>query len=351
MEELLRSFFATLPGFWLAVVIAASLAVLGRSADWLVDEAVALSERSGIPKVVVGATIVSLGTTTPETAVSVVAALQGEPGLALGNAVGSIICDTGLILGLGCLLAPIKLDRTVVNRQGWLQAGAALALVAASIPWRRLDQTLAQGGHLPQFMGWIFVAALAAYLWLSVRWVASHRQSSLAAAEVALVEFHEKDVQAPVAWILVKLVLAIALVVTSAKILIPAVVEAAERLQVPQSIIAATVVAFGTSLPELVTVVTAALRQHGDLAVGNVIGADILNVLFVTGTATAVTRGGLAVDPHFFLVLYPLMLLVLAIFRVGIFLSGDYLRRPFGILLLASYAIYLVVSYVIPGVN
>ena len=124
MEQALDHFFSATPLGPARLVIAFSLAVLGKAADWLVDEAVALSERSGIPKVVIGATVVSLGTTMPEAAVSVFAAIQGNPGLAFGNAVGSIICDTGLILGLACVIAPLRLNRRIVNRQGWIQFAA-----------------------------------------------------------------------------------------------------------------------------------------------------------------------------------------------------------------------------------
>ncbi|PJA16813.1 MAG: sodium:calcium antiporter, partial [Elusimicrobia bacterium CG_4_10_14_0_2_um_filter_63_34] len=106
---------------------------------------------------------------------------------------------------------------------------------------------------------------------------------------------------------------------------------------------------FGTSLPELVTAVSAVRKGQGELAVGNVIGADILNVLFVTGAACAVTAGGLAVPPEFFKVHFPFMLAVLVFFRVGIFMSRDTMKRPFGLLLLASYAGYLVVQYAVLG--
>ncbi|MCG8450357.1 MAG: hypothetical protein MI725_12375, partial [Pirellulales bacterium] len=120
MEEQLKEFFAGEPGWMLGIEIVVILAVLGKAADWLVSEAVVLSERSGLPKVIIGATVVSLGTTAPEAAVSVLAALQGRPEVALGNAVGSIICDTGLILGIACLIKPLKMPRKIVDRQGWL---------------------------------------------------------------------------------------------------------------------------------------------------------------------------------------------------------------------------------------
>lgn len=342
MEQALEHFFSELHWSLLAIVIVASLGGLAKAADWLVNEAVALSERSGIPKIVIGATVVSLGTTMPEAAVSVLAAIQGSPGLALGNAVGSVICDTGLILGLACVLAPLKLDRKICNRQGWIQLGAGVALVAACFPWRAPGDAFTSGGVLLQYIGFVFLAALAFYLWLSIHWARKE------AAEPQL-EKHEQDIGASMPVIAAKLIGAVALVVISARILIPAVAEAATRLNVPESIIAATLVAFGTSLPELVTAVTATLRGHGELAVGNVVGADILNVLFVAGAAASVTPAGLQAGGYFFLVLFPVMLLILLVFRLGIIFSGEYLKRPFGFILLASYASYLVVSYLVPA--
>ena len=339
MEEALEHFFGGLHSGLLFLVIAVSLAALGKAADWLVGEAVELSSRSGIPKVVIGATIVSLGTTAPEAAVSVFAAIQGQPGLALGNAVGSIICDTGLILGLASVIAPLKLDRRIVNRQGWIQLGAAVALVAFSFPWSTPGRTFSVGGNLPQSIGFGFLICLAVYMWQSVRWA---RQDPSTQGGATDVEHHT------LLFGLGKLVGAIALVVISARVLIPAVTEVATRLNVPDSIIAATLVAFGTSLPELVTAVTAAHKGHGELAVGNVVGADILNVLFVAGAAAAVTPSGLMAGGHFFLVLYPIMLLVLLVFRVGIIFSGSAMKRPFGYVLLLAYGVYLVISYLVP---
>ena len=342
MEEALEHFVHGLPTVLLFLVIAVSLFVLGKAADLLVDEAVLLSKRSGIPKTIIGATIVSLGTTTPEAAVSVFAAIQGQPGLALGNAVGSIICDTGLILGLACLISPLKLDRRITNRQGWIQIGAAAAMVALSFPWSSPAKVFSSGGNLSQWAGFVFLGALAIYIWRSIRWAGE-------GAGLVGDEDNEHGSSGSTMVIVLRLIGAVVLVVISARILIPAVTEVAVRMHVPESIIAATLVAFGTSLPELVTAVTAARRGHGELAVGNVVGADILNVFFVAGAAAAVTPSGLTAGGHFFQVLFPIMLLILLVFRVGIFVSGDYMKRPFGYVLLTAYGVYMVVSYLIPA--
>ena len=343
LEGWLESKLGNLHTIWLFVIIAITLYLLGKGADILVDEAVTLSTRWGIPQTLIGATIVSLGTTTPEAAVSVFAAVQGDPDIALGNAVGSIICDTGLILGTAALIAPLPLNRKIVNRQGWLQLGAGFLLVIACLPFGSLGTTFSAGGRLPQVMGFVFLILLALYMWQSIRWSRDADSDSTMEAE------QTHDASANTALVVVKLLFGILLVVASSSVLIPAVKIVAERVRVPESIIAATLVAFGTSLPEFVTAVTAARRGHGALAVGNVIGADILNVLFVAGAAAAVTGGGLEAPTHFFRLLFPLMLFILIVFRVGIFVSGDRLKRPFGVILIAAYLFVTILSYRITG--
>lgn len=338
MEELVTAFADGLHIAPLVGVILLCLGFLGWSADKLVDEAVTLSRKSGIPKTIVGATIVSLGTTAPEAAVSVWAAIGGAPELALGNAVGSIICDTGLILGIATMICPLKIDRTIVNRQGWLQLAAGVLLVLACTPWSSLGTATITGGNLSQWAGAGFVVLLALYLWISTKWTAGSDAEA---------DSDDEDVLAPISmpFVIGKLMLAIAGVVLSAQLLIPAVQVLATRLGVPTSVIAVSLVAFGTSLPELVTAVTAARRGHGELAIGNVVGADILNVLFVAGVAAVATPSGLDASPHFFRVLFPAMMLILVAFRIGVMVSKDYLRfKQTGWVLLAGFVIVTVLN-------
>ena len=142
------------------------------------------------------------------------------------------------------------------------------------------------------------------------------------------------------------------MVIVSSAVLVAVAAELAGRMNVPPSIIAATLVAFGTSLPEMTVVVTATLKGHGELAVGNVIGADVLNVLFVAGGAAAVTPGGLAADPIFFLTHFPAMLFLILVFRVGIRTARHgVLPRAAGVVLLGTYVAVTGLSYlgVVPG--
>ena len=340
MEQWIEHLIIGLPSLALFLIIAVMLYTLGKGADWLVDEAVLLSTRWGLGKAVIGATIVSVGTTTPEAAVSVLSAIQGKPGLALGNAVGSIICDTGLILGLASLIAPLPLNRQLASRLSNVQVGAGILLVVGCFPWTSPAQVFTQGGVLPQLVGVVFVILLALYIWQSIRW------ASAAGANPDNGE--EADAEETSAFgTLMKLIGSIAIIVVSAQILIPAVSIMAERIGVPKHIISATLVAFGTSLPELVTAITAVRRGHGELAVGNIIGADILNVLFVAGVSASATQGGLQADGQFFQFLFPAMVFILVVFRCGIFVSGDQLKRPFGIVLVATWLLVTILSYVL----
>jgi len=323
------------PVLWLVILV--SLATLARGADRLVDSAVAMSRRFGVPRVVVGATIVSLGTTMPEAVVSVFAAIQGRSEMALGNAVGSIICNTGLILGIGCLIAPLPIDLRVVNRQGWVKIGTGLLLVLVCLPWADPSAAFVTGGTVPQAVGWVFLALLLVYLVWSVRLARAGVGTDTDDAEGAL-----SDTMSMVLGLFAGLVM----VIVSSTLLISAAAELAERINIPPSIIAATLVAFGTSLPELTVVVTATWKGHGELAVGNVIGADVLNVLFVVGGAAAVTATGLDADPVFFVMYFPAMLLLLLVFRIGVWTAKNgTLGRPVGMVLLATYVVLTGLSY------
>ncbi len=340
MDEFLHNSFQAFPLPLLILVIVASILCLGKAADVLVDEAVSLSLRWGVPKMIIGATLVSLGTTLPEVSVSVLSALEGNPGIALGNAVGSIICDTGLILGIAILISPPSIDKRLVNRQGWIQVGAGFLLVLAAIPWFDLGSMFTNGGRITQLTGFVFLALLLQYIYLSIRW----SRSKPGELEEGLDDTTEIDTSSLVI-VIIKLVIAITVVILSSQVLIPAVEITAKILYIPDAIIGATLVAFGTSLPELVTAIQASRRGHSELAIGNIIGADILNVLFVSGAAAAVTSNGLEAPVNFFQFYFPAMLLVLLVFRAGIAISKDTIKRPIGVILLFIYVIATAAGY------
>ncbi|MEA4986751.1 MAG: calcium/sodium antiporter [Anaerovorax sp.] len=339
MELLIHNYLNSFSTFFLILVIVAMLYILSKGADILVEEAVSLSLHLGIPKMIIGATIVSLGTTLPEATVSVLAAINGNPDLALGNAIGSIIADTGLILGLAALIGHLPVDRLVVERQGKIQVLAGFLLAVVCLPF------LSGGtGNIRQWVGWLFLALLVAYIYISIKWTKKSNTDESSEKEETDDDLIEE--KSPLIFQLLKLVIGIVLVIGSSKILIPAVEISAIRVGIPQSIIAATLIALGTSLPELVTAITAVRKGHGELAIGNIVGADILNVLFVVGSAAAVTSGGLDVPVNFYKLQIPTMLIILLFFRF--FSNGkneEEISKKEGFVLFAIYCVYVVLNF------
>jgi cation:H+ antiporter len=342
---------------WLLLLLAvAAMAGVIKGADWLVDGAAGIASRLGMPKVIIGATIVSLGTTSPEAAVSVLAAWQGNAGLALGNGVGSIIADTGLIFGIGCLLTRLPADRFVLNRQGWVQFGSAVLLAGLCYGLYAMHGDAAQLGRP---IGALLVTLLVVYMIVSVRWSKQHAHGEphlvgpLHDDMLHVPNGDKPEELKPMPVLIGTGLLGLAIVVFSGDVLVKSVSEVAVYWGVPQTVIAATLVAFGTSLPELVVGITAIRKGHPELLVGNVIGADILNVLFVIGAAALaaplpITEPGTN-QPYIFLWLHlPTMLLMLALFRLYIFRAvnvGSF-SRWMGAPLVLMYLAYTIICYV-----
>jgi len=318
-----------------------SMAMLLVGADRAVHAAVKLAKALGISTVIIGATVVSLGTTAPEACVSVMAAWRGNPGLALGNSVGSVICDTALIFGLCCCLTRLPLDRFVLRRHGWLQLGAGALLTAVVFVGAWVGGV--DGAVIPRWVGYGFLGLLVGYLYISFRWARQHPEMIPSEARQSA----NKISAGTVAAMLGVLGLGLALVLAGSDALIGSVKELCIRNNVPDHIVAVTLVAFGTSLPELATALTAIIKGHPGLLVGNVIGADILNVLFVIGASASASE--LAVPPLFLQLHLPVMMLSLLLLRGYIFASRDRFSRWQGIPLLAIYIGYLALLGSIVG--
>jgi cation:H+ antiporter len=334
-EALLQEWVARLPTIFLLAIIAVCILLLSKGASWMIDGVVDLAERTGMPRIVIGATIVSLGTTTPEAFVSVMAAWMGNPGLALGNGVGSIIADTGLIFGLTCILAAVPVNRFILDRTGWVQVGSATLLVAVGL---FLLLTSTGTPVLGRSIGMVFLGLLAAYLYLTYTWAKKGGSQIMEGQHVEVGQPRE-------VWRCWVMILGgLFLVIMSARLLIPAAAQIAARMGVPEDVIAATMVAFGTSLPELMTAFAAVRKGHPEITVGNVVGADVLNCLFVIGAAA--TARPLAIPPNFFYFHFPAMLIILWSFRAFISMNREgVFRRWQGLWLFSVYVIYVVLQY------
>lgn len=357
MEHLIpAAWFIGAPQWGLLLTSAVAIALLGKGADWLVDGASGLAYRMGISKVIVGATIVSLGTTSPEAAVSVVAAWSGQPGLALGNAIGSIIADSGLIFGLGCLIAVLPADRFVLARQGWVQFGSGMLLaIVCYVAW----WSSGAGATIGRPVGILLLLLLAGYMAISIRWSGRHPHGEpfQGAEQEAGGQSEGVPPVAPRAAIALGglCLIGLTLVILSSHVLVQSVTELAEaHWHVPKVVIAGTLVALGTSLPELVIGVASILKGHREILVGNVIGADILNVLFVIGASAVaaplpIIESGSSLPMIALYLHVPTMILILVLFRLFIHSAtrtGSF-KRWYGVPLVAIYVAYAALQYLI----
>jgi len=337
-EAALQTYLHDMGTVVLLVVIVFCIYGLSKGADWAIEGVVDLALRTGLPRIVLGATIVSLGTTLPEAFVSVAAAWMGNPGLALGNGVGSIIADTGLIFGLTCILAKVPMDRYILDRTGWVQVGAATLLVGIAVVALIV---MPEGPYLSRWVGFLFLGLLGGYMYATYFWAkkggasADHGQNDGSRSRFSLTK----------CWGMI--IGGLTLIILCARILIPAVSVVAQRWGVPDDVIAATMVAFGTSVPELMTAFTAVRKGHPEIMVGNVVGADVLNCLFVIGAA-AVAKP-LAVPMNFYHFHFPALLIIIFSFRFFIsFLNKDgWFKRWQGGWLMGIYLIYVVLQYVL----
>ena len=364
LEHLIPHEFFTARETWALLLIGmAALYVLRYGAEWLVEGASGIAYKMGMPEVIVGATVVSLGTTAPECAVSVLAAWNGNPQLALGNAVGSVIADTALIFGMCCLLVTLPADKFVLSRQGWIQFGAGFLLAAVCYgAW------IFQGNEatITRTMGGVFLLLLVGYMFLSVKWAKAHPsdESFRVSGHIAKEATPDKSVHVvdetlqhgSMLKLSILVLVGLVFVILSGHFLVESASVGAARIGIPKVVIAATLVALGTSLPELVVGITAIKKGHPGLLVGNVLGADILNVLFVVGAAAFAaplpiidTAVGSKLPEIFLYVHIPAMLIILTYFRICTMKAvkkGEF-ARWMGTPLIIGYVIYTIIPFVI----
>jgi cation:H+ antiporter len=319
---------------WVAcLVLAASFLVLARSADIFVESAVALAYRLRIPKLVIGIVLVSLATTAPELAVSLVSALKGNPEMALGNAIGSVICDDGLALALAGLLclAPIPVLPRVLKTSGlfliFIQIVTFLFVVG--------DYTL------DRWEGGMLVGLFACYLGMLYHQHAKGHLHDPLDVEPETVEAMS------LARMVTFFVLGLGGIILASEFIVVSATTVATAAGVPKSVIALTLVAFGTSIPEVATCVASARKGHGAIAVGNIIGADVMNICWVAGASALANPLTLGTTPAegarqvYFM--FPAMFLVVGAMLL-LLRIGHNLNRWKGGVLLGLYVVYLVVS-------
>ena len=306
------------------------LLFLIKGGDWFVDGASALARRFHLPELLIGATVVSIGTTLPEVMVSTMSALSGHGEIAYGNAIGSVICNAALIAAITIAVRPGKVDpKTLKTPVAFFFAAAAIYCIAAYV-----------FGKFTRVMGIIMLAMFAAYMVVNVLQMKNAPAGEQEASEEEM----------PLARTLILLVLGAVLIAVGANLLVDNGTLIAQALGVPESVIALTFVALGTSLPELVTAVTSLAKGHSDLSLGNVVGANVFNLVLVSGVSVTLAPFTIPQSATLFginssLVLdLPVMLAVMLILTVPALVKGK-LHRAQGILLLAIYAAFCAVQF------
>lgn len=293
--------------------------------DRLVDAAVAIAKKLGIPKIVVGATVVSLGTTLPEVLVSTTAAFDGSASIAAGNAFGSIICNTALIAGLTQTIRPTK--KVEVSSLLWRSAFFFLVLIAMNVYGYVT-------GLFSRPVGVLLLLLFGVYAFLNIKRSAFEGEED---------EEDKPTDEVSVPKQLLILVLCAVLLYVGANLLVDNGIYIANGLGVPERVIAVTFIALGTSLPELVTSIVSLIKGYGNVGLGNVIGANILNMLLVIGIPAAVA--GIPLERSTVVVDMPLALGVMALLLVPILVRKKASRLQ-GIGLLGIYAAYCIISFI-----
>ncbi len=318
-----------------AVLFAIGLVLLIFGGDWFVDGAVGIAKKFGIPDLLIGATVVSIGTTLPEVMVSASAAAVGQSATAYGNAIGSIICNTALISAITLTFAPGVTDKKSMKIPTAFFFAAAVFYSAVAIFTGTFSRTV----------GIILLTVFAVYIGLQVKSaLSSHSNNEPSVDEV------ESD-EATVGKNIFFLVLGAITIAVGANLLVDNCTILAERIGVPESVIALTLVALGTSLPELVTAITSLRKGHGALSLGNIIGANLFNFVFVSGLAVTINPFDLPAAKQIagmnasVVVDLPVMFAVMLIMTLPGLIKGK-LYRWQGISLLCIYAAYCVFQFV-----
>lgn len=311
------------------------LIFLIKGGDWFVDGATGLAYRFHVPELLIGATVVSIGTTLPEVMVSATSAIGGHGEIAYGNAIGSVICNTALIAGITIAIRPKAIDgKSLRMPVAFFFTAAAFYVATAYLI-----------GYFSRFAGLLLLGLFVVYMVINVM------QAVKGESNGSEEEIEVPDENSSVLKELLLLVVGAAVIAVGADLLVDNGTLIAAALGVPESVIALTFVALGTSLPELVTAVTSLAKGHDALSLGNVIGANLFNLVLVSGTAMtlnpfSVPSSNLLLGQPASLVLeLPVMMFVMSFLTIPALVRGK-LTRMQGIVLLTVYVAFCVFQFV-----
>lgn len=340
MFDAFLSWYQGLPDtLWGSLLLfAIGLVLLIKGGDWFVDSATGIAKKFHVPEIIIGATVVSIGTTLPEVMVSATAAVNNNGAIAYGNAIGSIICNTALIAAITIAIRPAPVNRKAITMPVlFFFISAAIYLVAAYI-----------FGSFDRWLGIVMLCVFAVYMVLTIR--QGFRNPAKAAEQSAEAENGQKE---DPLWVnIIVLIASAAIIAVGADMLEGSSVSLATMAGIPTEVVGVTIVALCTSLPELVTAITALIKGHGALSLGNIIGANIFNLVLVSGVSVTISPFHVPMGSQLFgrntsLVLeLPLMVAVMALMTLPALLKKKLFRWQ-GIALLAIYAAFVTLQVLI----
>jgi cation:H+ antiporter len=312
------------------IALLAGLAALWLGAEWLVRGAARLAFALGVRPLIIGITVVGFGTSAPEVAVSAQAAWRGQTDVALGNVLGSNIANSGLILAIAALLMPKRIELSLLKREGPIMVGVS-ALVWA-FGWT---------GAYARWHGALLLAGLVVFLALSLRWAREERPEVEAGFEAHQLQRRLRERGARARQVAL-IVVGLAVLTVGGHLLVGSAVELARRFGVAEIVIASTLVAVGTSLPELATTLVAAVRRQADISVGNIVGSNLFNLLCVLGLSASIRPIPVVPLVRDFELLW---MFAFAVATAVILRTGRRLYRLEGVTLLAAYAVFLLLLF------
>ncbi len=297
-----------------------SLLFLYKGSDWFVDAAISIAKNLHIPEVLIGATIVSLATTAPEFFVSVTATILHHPDMATGNSVGSAICNIGLVLSIGCLISAMSVERKVLLGQGFIMAGASLLLFLISFQ-----------GIISRPSSVLLLFAAFGYLLFSFRRAKESNSGVRSQGSGVSRKSLKRDI--------LFFILGASLVIIGSRLILYSGVKLAHFLSIPEGIISLSLIAFGTSIPELVTCLNSIRKKHKGITLGNIMGANILDLLWVLGVCGLIHPLPITSQMNNWTLPF-LLLLSLVMILFG--LTGKKILRWEGGIILSLYIFYLL---------
>ena len=316
--------------------------LLIKGGDWFVDAATGIAKRFHLPELLIGATVVSIGTTLPEVMTSAIGAASGSGAMAYGNAIGSIICNTSLIAAITIAIKPAKAERKSLIFPVCFFFGAMAFYALNAYIFGKFDL----------WMGLVLLAGFVAYMIINVINMKKNPTEEQHDEELSEIEEPVDDSKLGLLKDIGMLIVSSLVIAVGADLLVNNAIIIAEKLNVPQTIISLTIVALGTSLPELVTAITSLMKGHGALSLGNIIGANIFNLVLVSGAAISINPFDVPADATFMgnnaslIFDIPLVFLVMGIMTIPTIIKGK-LQRWQGISLLCLYFAYCALQFVV----